>query len=344
MLAAWAFGAAVSLGLSACDPGRFWASEGRFTLSEAGETLSLAPGERYSSTGYAGDEVRADKRFGDTCHGLVPEAAQQLLHVTEPVSVRMVARGSMGEDLVMVLHGANGTLCSDDYDGLSPGMALRLGPGDHHVYVGVQSPRGAEPLAYTLEIEPAVLGDVFDGLSPSELGEEIVRLREEKTSLTPRTLRRLRRHLGARAEGDEAFSVSSSSGVLEGPPRHGTLVWDSSRSTVERYEVRAGGAAAIWQLSGVCAGFVAPGGPELRVRVRERGESMMVLIARSSSDTALALRDPHGRWRCSDDVLERNPRLVVEAPEPGDYELWVSRVGSKDPTDAVLFVASDAAR
>lgn len=133
------------------------------------------------------------------------------------------------------------------------------------------------------------------------------------------------------------------------------LVVGGSRAREGVHEVRAGfspdpfpitvrptGAIALdpMRLGPGCRGFVSA--PEPDVIVRYSGTSSFLrFFARSSSDLALIVHDPRGRFLCNDDVVpgrDRRPMVDVFQPRAGAYEVWIATAEAGERPDATLFV------
>lgn len=152
-----------------------------------------------SSAGVAGASRDAARSFGAACVGWLPDAAQHTLRLQEETALRVRAEGAHDDDLVLVLTGKNGTLCNDDYDGVAPGMQVRLEPGDYSVFVGVRERSGSATGAvrYSLWVEPPIEDSAFQGLSPQMLAEELERLDRRDPPLSGTTLQELESQIDA---------------------------------------------------------------------------------------------------------------------------------------------------
>jgi hypothetical protein len=94
-------------------------------------------------SGTARGTVPAADFFGTTCYGSINPAPAHRLVVTEGALVEVVARPTAGySDMVLAIQGGGVSVCSDDYDGVNPGIRRYLAPGEYAVYVGELSPTG----------------------------------------------------------------------------------------------------------------------------------------------------------------------------------------------------------
>lgn len=103
--------------------------------------------------------------------------------------------------------------------------------------------------------------------------------------------------------------------------------------------------ASAMRLGPGCRGFV-NAEPDFLLEVTG-AHPMLRLFVRSAHDTTLVVRDPSGRFRCSDDVRPGSdvaPMVDLTQPHPGRYEI---RVGSHDAAArdaATLFITADRAQ
>lgn len=101
---------------------------GRFNLSSTSEPISVA--------GFASGEVSAEEVFNQDCAGYVTQAPSYLFNITETLSFTVEAHSSAG-DLVLILTGASGTFCNDDFgDELDPVISETVTEGIYELYVG----------------------------------------------------------------------------------------------------------------------------------------------------------------------------------------------------------------
>src|SRR5688572_9081093 len=87
-------------------------------------------------------------------------------------------------------------------------------------------------------------------------------------------------------------------------------------------EVQAGGPIALGaNLAPGCIGFVSDA-PNLRVYYTA-GANPLIIRAESATDLVLAVNTPDGVWQCNDDTDGSNPALTFDAPQSGQYDIWV---------------------
>jgi len=88
----------------------------------------------------------------------------------------------------------------------------------------------------------------------------------------------------------------------------------------------AGGGVNAGNLGGGCAGFIADA-PDYRLNYTAGGVAL-VLAVLAGGDTTLVINDPSGNWLCDDDGGgSLNPRLQIDAPSSGQYDIWVGTFG-----------------
>jgi len=132
--------------------GRGPASGGRAPALSVPAGMSRA----VTATGTSGGPVAARGRFGSDrtgvpCIGNIPREPQHVIDVQATQSLAIVARVQGQGDLTIVVEGASGVLCNDDFDGLNPGVTGQLAQGRYSIYVGTYAV-GSD--RYTLTVEP----------------------------------------------------------------------------------------------------------------------------------------------------------------------------------------------
>ena len=90
-------------------------------------------------------------------------------------------------------------------------------------------------------------------------------------------------------------------------------------------EVRSGGNLDVRSmgLGRECVGF-ATDRPDVIVRYAEPAEHLAFQVRANGGDTTLVVHTPDGHWRCDDDGAGgTNPRVDIESPAAGQYDVWV---------------------
>lgn len=209
-------------------------------------------------------------------------------------------------DISLVVRDPSGEYhCDDDGgDGFDPLLTVeRPRSGEYRVWVGVYGSAD----------------EYVDGrLGISEVGEAVVSgegLAGDGASET------FENPFGSYADGG-----ASASGIVEGwalDPYFGTLMLAAGFSGDPRtVEVNAGGAQAN-PLSGIgCAGSIGMA-PDVVVDY-QAGSYDLTFSASSDTDLTLVVRTPNGAYYCDDDGGEgSNPRIDLDAPQSGAYQVWV---------------------
>jgi len=88
--------------------------------------------------------------------------------------------------------------------------------------------------------------------------------------------------------------------------------------------VMAGGPERVSGNLGLeCVGYTYTDSPNVLLEYTA-GSFPLYIAAFSSLDTALLVRDPNGAYHCNDDAIGLDPMVVIEQPQSGLYEIWVS--------------------
>ena len=92
------------------------------------------------------------------------------------------------------------------------------------------------------------------------------------------------------------------------------------------------------RLGGDCSGYVA-NAPDFRVNY-ESGSLPLIFSVNSDADTTLVINAPSGDWVCDDDGGDGlNPSIRFNAPQSGQYDIWVGTYSSSAFEDATLFIS-----
>jgi hypothetical protein len=95
------------------------------------------------------------------------------------------------------------------------------------------------------------------------------------------------------------------------------------------------------RLGAGCRGFASVR-PDVIIRFAGAA-GFLRIFARSTTDVALLVNDPSGRFRCNDDVMpgrDTNPMVDVYAPRAGQYDVWIGTPTARATVDATLFVTA----
>ncbi|WP_375547861.1 peptidase S1 [Oceanicaulis alexandrii] len=134
------------------------------------------------------------------------------------------------------------------------------------------------------------------------------------------------------------IAVSAHAQNVSLSPTYGTLALNSGFSP-DPYVVslEAGGSIAASNIG--CTGYIA-NAPDLRLNYRA-GEGLPLIISVSSeADTTLVINTPNGGWACNDDGGDgSNPSIRFNAPQSGQYDIWVGTYSSGGIRPADLHIS-----
>ena len=88
-----------------------------------------------------------------------------------------------------------------------------------------------------------------------------------------------------------------------------------------------------------CAGY-ATNAPDFRINWSGDTDNLYVyfLAEEEGQDTTLIINDPAGNWICNDDFTGLEPRIELEKPLSGQYDIWVGSYSSVDFVPGTLYV------
>ena len=92
-----------------------------------------------------------------------------------------------------------------------------------------------------------------------------------------------------------------------------------------RTQLRSGGNLDVrsMDLGPGCVGF-AMERPDVIVHLRETAARLAFSVRANGGDTTLVVHTPDGRWLCNDDGPSgSDPRIDIESPASGQYDVWV---------------------
>ncbi len=104
--------------------------------------------------------------------------------------------------------------------------------------------------------------------------------------------------------------------------------------------IAAGGAYAASQLPAAgCTGFIATA-PDYRVNYTP-GSLPLIFSVAAEADTTLVVNTPDGQWHCDDDggVNGMNPMISFDAPQSGQYDVWVGTYAEGALQNSTLHVS-----
>ncbi|GGD51384.1 peptidase [Aurantiacibacter arachoides] len=102
--------------------------------------------------------------------------------------------------------------------------------------------------------------------------------------------------------------------------------------------VQSGGDYAASNFSSDCTGYIASN-PDFQLNYRASSFPLYI-SADAMADTTLVVRAPNGRYYCDDDSGEgNNPRVWMETPMSGQYDIWVGTYGNSEMHAAELNIS-----
>ena len=195
-----------------------------------------------------------------------------------------------GADTVLVVNLPDGTWrFNDDADGQTLNPMIRIGeapPGQYDIWVGSFDEDAF--LAGTLSISELAIGPWTD--AP-----------EAGTGLN--------------------LFLPANFGTVERAGRRG--------AEPLRQDIISGGPVSVAPLAlgPDCIGFASEA-PDLRLHWSGDSDRLEIRFdaAEAGADTVLLINQPDGSWVCNDDAEpgQLNPRLIIEAPRTGQYDIWVA--------------------
>ena len=103
-------------------------------------------------------------------------------------------------------------------------------------------------------------------------------------------------------------------------------------------ELTAGGSVDASSVDGNCAGFIADA-PDVDFNF-EAGSLPLHFTATSEGDTTLVINQPDGSWICNDDADGTfNPRISLDSPQSGLYNIWVGSYSAGEMPAASLAIS-----
>lgn len=105
-------------------------------------------------------------------------------------------------------------------------------------------------------------------------------------------------------------------------PTYGTISLSSGFSP-DPYVVSLDAGGSISASNIGCTGYIA-NAPDLRLNYRAGDSLPLIISVTSEADTTLVINTPNGGWACNDDGGNgSNPSIRFNAPQTGQYDIWV---------------------
>jgi len=272
------------------------------------ETVNLEagfPNDPYSVTLSSGGSIDASN-ISDDCAGFIANAPDVRL-VYKAGSLPLYLSAASDADTTLVVNAPDGQwFCDDDGNGGLDPLVWFDTPqsGQYDIWVGTYADSNVH--SATLNISELASG-------------------------------------GAGDEGnfvDESISTGIDYGA---EPSYETVSLNAG-FTPDPYTVSlsSGGDNDASQLGTPCTGFVA-NVPDVRLNY-EAGSLPLYFRTRADEDTTLAVNAPDGQWYCDDDSGGGlNAQVWFDAPQSGQYDVFVGSYGSSDLHDTTLQISELAA-
>ncbi len=272
------------------------------------ETVQLNPGfsnDPYVVDVQSGGSVEASN-IADACAGNISNAPDVRLRYGEGSGSLPLIIGAQSEyDTTLVVNAPDGSwYCDDDRgSGLNPLLRFeRPMAGVYDIWIGTYSGTDFHPTKLVITELSSTLDDDYG----NEASQPVGRL---------------------------ADSGGSGNAIYE-------TVNLTSGFTPDPYIVRlqSGGGNAASDLSSECSGYIAST-PDVELNY-EAGSLPLYLSVDSMADTTLVVRAPNGRYFCDDDSGEGlNPRVLLQVPDSGRYQIWVGTYGDSELHTAELNIS-----
>lgn len=285
-------------------------SEGTYTplQPDVRASVQLRVSDEPSEAATTVTSVTGNPISGASCSGYISTEATADVVMSGAGPLAISARSPDDHDLVMIVRTPDGRwFCSDDADGLNPGVQFgsaddpTVEAGTYRVWVGPFSDwndgmmeddmgrTGIEALSVTVRAER---GELTVSVNDMDFG---MHMGMDRPMFTDGT------YAGTDLRADDAMQ---------------TLRLDGGPATAA---VQAGGTLVNPVTGDACAGFVGPQ-PTFDVSAAA-GELLRIEAASDDDDLVMVVRTPSGAWFCSDDAEGSNP--AVETNEDGRHAVWV---------------------
>ncbi len=284
-----------------------------------GTYMALQPDGRPSVRLAVGDapasataDVLAEGRnpvAGMVCSGYITAAPTAAVEMSGSGPLGITAVAADGSDLVLVVQTPSGAwFCSDDADGLNPGIQF-----------GTAEDPTAE--AGTYRVWAGTFSDPtwMSGMEGMEGMEEMPVVGPTSVTVTA-----VRGEIVVTEPEMGDMGMVDLPDFMEGVYDGTDLRPDDAQTTLTlrdgaaTAQVTAGGALINPVDGDACAGFV-DARPSLAFTAE--GAPLSITATTTDDDLVMLVRTPSGRWLCSDDAEGSNPR--VQADEQGRHAVWV---------------------
>lgn len=265
-------------------------------------TLTLRPSDASQETAATVQPTLVNPVRGDLCYGYIESAPTAGIRLEGEGPVALTATSET--DLVLLVQTPDGGwFCSDDADGLNPGVQIdEPASGLYKVWAGSYAD-GGDPAAVVVA---ATRGELVVSTPMAE-------------PLTPDV---------------EPQSEGAYDGTAIRPEGASTTI-ESLPATVV---VEAGGPVLNPVAGPACAGFV---GERPTAALTAGGDLTIEAEADDDTDLTLVVRTADGAWFCSDDARGTAPTVRITGAPAGVHAIWVGTFSRRSaPPQATLTVTA----
>ncbi len=257
---------------------------------------------------------------GMTCSGFIAAAPTATVEMSGQGPFGITATAEDGTDLVLVVQAPDGTwFCSDDADGLNPGVQFgtaddtAVAAGTYRAWVGtlMDPDPMASMEAMGMDMESM---EGMEGMEPP--GPTTVTVTAARGEITVSTPDYGMEGMEGMEDSPDFYEATYSGQDLTPDSPLGTL---TLRGDAGQMAVTTGSALVNPVEGDGCRGLI-DARPTLAVTVGDM--PLSIRASAEDQDLVMVARAPSGRWLCSDDAEgSSNPRIATD--EAGRYAVWV---------------------
>lgn len=280
-----------------------------FSLEPNFGEVSLASGfpqDPHTVSIISGGSVDSSATIGGSCAGFISDAPDFRLQFDTQGGLPLIFTVTSTGDTTLIVNDSNGEYqCDDDSAGNFNPQVTIANPtsGTYDVWIG--SFTSGENLEATLAIS-----EIATGPGP--------------------------------ASDPGPIDPGTGGGMLDPSlePNFGTVALQSGFTPdPHNVDIVSGGDIDAASVGNGCSGFVTSA-PDFRLNFDTDGMLPLVISATSGGDTTLVINDSNGTYRCDDDSAgELNPRVIIQSPGSGTYDIWVGNFGGPGGEEATLSVS-----
>lgn len=252
------------------------------------------PGDPHTISLQSGGSLQASG-ISDGCRGYISNAPDVRLNYGQGSGALPLIIGAMSDsDTTLVINGPDGSWYCDDDRGGGVNPLIRFNQpaaGQYDIWVGTYASSDLRPARLLITELESTLADDLAGSGNSSGGTN---------------------NGGGGGGGSNYGSINLQSGFTPDP----YLV-----------RVQAGGNVAASTMGQNCPGYVSSA-PDFELNYGS-GSLPLYISADSMADTTIMVRAPNGGFYCDDDSGEgNNPRVWLQTPMSGRYQIWVGTYSS----------------